>query len=81
MITTALFRHLMIAVLIVLLHVPLVYLALDLYAGMTPDMGLHDLPIVSQLGLLLLFALPYTVLALIGIRWNPPRAHPGEYDC
>ena len=31
--------------------------------------------------LLLLAALPSTVLALLKIEWNPPRARLNEYDC
>jgi hypothetical protein len=79
--TTAFIRHLMIATLIVLLHAPLAYQALTLYADLAPGMGLQDLSLVSQLSLLLLLALPYAALALFGIRWNPPRARLGEYDC
>lgn len=79
--TTAFIRHLMIATLIVLLHAPLAYQALTLHADLAPGMGLQDLSLISQLSLLLLLALPYAALALFGIRWNPPRARLGEYDC
>lgn len=79
--TTAFFRHLMIATLIVLLHAPLVYQVMTLHEDLAPGMGLQNLALVSQLSLLLLLALPYAVLALFGIRWNPPRARLGEYDC
>ncbi|HOP15022.1 MAG: hypothetical protein KDI22_06300 [Gammaproteobacteria bacterium] len=77
----AFIRHLMIATLIVLLHAPLAYQASTLHADLAPGMGLQDLSLVSQLSLLLLLALPYAALALFGIRWNPPRARLGEYDC
>ena len=58
---------------------------MGLYANypiaLAPGMGLQDLSLISQLSLLLLLALPYAALALFGIRWNPPRARLGEYDC
>jgi len=77
----AFIRHLMIATLNVLLHAPLAYQASTLHADLAPGMGLQDLSLVSQLSLLLLLALPYAALAPFGIRWNPPRARLGEYDC
>jgi hypothetical protein len=39
---------------------------------------LTDLPLTSLLVLLLLLLLPHTVLALLGVRWNPSRARLGE---
>jgi hypothetical protein len=68
----------LIGVLIVLLHLPLIYYALTLYADLAPGRGVSDLGPGSGLILLLLLVLPYGVLAGLGIRWNPERARLNE---
>lgn len=66
--------------LIAVLHLPLIFVALDAYAMLSPHQGLTDLPATS-LGLLLLaLVFPYALLSLFGIRWNPPRGRLNERD-
>jgi len=73
-------HKLMISALIVLLHLPLIYHATSLYASLAPGQGVGDLRAGPLLLMLVLFALPYTALALRGIRWSPERARLNEYD-
>lgn len=73
-------RALMTGILIVLLHLPLIFHARSLYAGLAPGQGIGDLSPGSLLLLIALSALPYGVLAVGGIRWNPERARLNEYD-
>ena len=49
--------------------------------GAAQTQGVTDLGLASLLLLLILLALPYVALALLGIKWNPERSHLGEYDC
>lgn len=74
------FKRLMISALIVLLHLPLVYQARSLYAALDPGEGIADLGPTALLPLVILFALPYGVLIVSGIRWNPERARLNEPD-
>jgi hypothetical protein len=68
------------SVLIVALHLPLLAYVFSLRDDLAADQGVAGLPLPS-LGLLLLFlVLPYAVLAMLGLRWNPPRARLGEPD-
>lgn len=73
-------KRLMISALIVLLHLPLVYHARSLYAALAPGQGLADLAPTALLLMATLFALPYGVLAVSGVRWNPGRARLNEPD-
>jgi hypothetical protein len=70
----------MISAFIVLLHLPLIYYTSTLYAGLTPAQGIGDLAPSALLVLIVLFALPYTVLAISKIPWNPERARLNEID-
>lgn len=68
----------MISALIVLLHLPLIYYTNTLYKGLSPVQGITDLAPSALLLLIVLFALPYTVLAISRIQWNPKRARLNE---
>ena len=70
----------MISALIMLLHLPLIYYTNFLYQGLTPAQGIADLTLTSLLLLIVLFVLPYTVLAIGRIQWNPERARLNESD-
>lgn len=74
-------RHMLILGLIAMLHLPLLYFSITLYYTLPPGQGIGDLPLGSLFTIIALAALPYIVLALAGIRWNPPRARLGEFDC
>jgi hypothetical protein len=65
-------------VLIIALYLPLVAYVTSLRDRLAPGEGLTDLPLTSLLVLLLLLLLPHTVLALLGVRWNPSRSRLGE---
>ena len=71
-------RKILIGALIPVLHLPLVCFAYIMYAALPPGEPLGPLALCA---LLILTALPYTVLALLKIGWNPPRARLNEYDC
>lgn len=73
-------HRLLIAVLILVLHLPLLYYALRLYPRLGAGQTILDLGPATLLALLVLLLLPYTVLALGGVRWNPERARLGEPD-
>lgn len=68
------------SVLIVALHLPLLAYVFSLRNDLAADQGVTGLPLPSLGLLLLLLVLPYAVLAMLGLRWNPPRAHLGEPD-
>ncbi len=74
------FHRLMIGTLIVLLHLPLLYHTQSLYRSLAPGQDIADLAPGAVLLLLALAALPYVVLGLSGIKWNPERARLNEYD-
>ena len=67
--------------LILVLHLPLISLAFLMHGTLAPGQGLGDLGALAVLALLLFTSLPYGVLALLQIEWNPSRARLGEYDC
>ena len=71
----------MVGVLILILHLPLISLAYLLHGTLAPGQGLADLGLLAILALLVVTVLPYAVLALLQIEWNPARARLGEYDC
>jgi hypothetical protein len=71
-------RKILIGALIPVLHLPLVCFAYIMYVALPPGEPLGPLALFA---LLVLTALPYTVLALLKIGWNPPRARLNEYDC
>jgi len=73
-------HKLTISALVILLHLPLIYHATSLYAQLGPGQGIADLPAASLLLLFALLVLPYAVLAVSGIHWNPERARLNEYD-
>ena len=71
-------RKILIGALIPVLHLPLVCFAYIMYVALPPGVPLGPLALFAML---VLTALPYTVLALLKIGWNPPRARLNEYDC
>ena len=71
-------RKILIGTLIPVLHLPLICFAYIMYVGLPPGETLGPLALFA---LLVLTALPYTMLALLKIGWNPPRARLNEYDC
>ena len=71
----------LVGALIILLHLPVIYFAHSLYARLAPGQGIDDLGPLAMFALLFLAVLPYAVLALFRIEWNPERARLGEYDC
>jgi uncharacterized membrane protein len=79
--SVALSRNVLVGILIVVLHVPLISLVYLLHGTLSPGQGLADLGLIAILALLALTALPYAVLAMLEIDWNPERARLGEYDC
>lgn len=74
-------NKLLLSALIVLLHVPLIVYAVSLYSSLQPGQGLTDLSFLSILTLALLVFLPYTLLAAVGIKWNPARSRLDSPDC
>jgi len=66
---------------IVALHLPMIYFTHTLHARLAPGQGIGDLGPLAMLALLFLAILPYAMLALFRIDWNPERARLGEYDC
>ena len=72
-------RKLLVCALLVVLHLPLIYEALSLHRQLAPGSGIADLALPSLLTLLALFLLPYTLLGVLRIRWNPERARLNEY--
>ena len=79
--SVALSRNVLVGILIVVLHVPLISLVYLLHGTLSPGQGLADLGLIAFFALLALTALPYAVLAMLEIDWNPERARLGEYDC
>lgn len=77
----ALSRKVLVGLLIVVLHLPLICLVYLLHGTLSPGQGLANLGLIAIFALLALSALPYAVLALLHINWNPDRARMGEYDC
>ncbi len=73
-------RHLSTVGLIGVLHLPLILLAIALHDDLGPGQGLTDLSPLALLSLLAGLALPYALLAILGIPWNPQRARLNEYD-
>ncbi len=71
-------RKTLISALIAVLHLPLVYQALIVYRQLVPGQSIGDLPPTSLLVLLLLLVMPYAVLAVFGVSWNPGRARLNE---
>ena len=71
-------RKILIGALIPVLHLPLVCFGYIMYLGLPPGAPLGPLALVA---LLVLATLPYAVLALLKIEWNPPKARLNEYDC
>jgi len=77
----ALSRKVLIGLSIVVLHLPLICLVYLLHGTLSPGQGLADLGLMAIFALLVLSVLPYAVLAMLQIDWNPERARMGEYDC
>lgn len=73
-------HRLLVAGFIVVLHLPLVYHALALYLQLPAGANVTQLPAGSLVVLVALLLLPYAVLHVLGIRWNPPRARLNEPD-
>ena len=71
-------RRILIGALIPVLHLPLVCFGYIMYLALPPRTPLGPLALIA---LALLATLPYAVLALLKIDWNPPRARLNEYDC
>lgn len=71
-------NRLLTAILILLLHLPLIYHASTLYARLAPGQGVTDLDPLSALTLLVLVILPYALLATLGVAWNPRRGRLNE---
>ena len=71
-------RRLMVSALIALLHLPLIFHALSLYAELGPGKGVLDFDPSAAILLIVFVLLPHVILLSAGIRWNPERAHPGE---
>lgn len=72
-------RKLLVCVLLLVLHLPLIYQVLGLHRELAPGSGIGDLALPSLLTLLALFLLPYVLLGVFRIRWNPERARLNEY--
>ena len=72
-------RKLLVCVLLVVLHLPLIHQVLGLHRELAPGSGIGDLALPSLLVLLALFLLPYVLLGVLRIRWNPERARLNEY--
>ena len=77
----ALSGKVLVGLLIMVLHLPLICLVYLLYGTLSPGQGLNDLGPVAVFALLVLTILPYAILAMLQIHWNPKRARMGEYDC
>jgi hypothetical protein len=73
-------HRLLVAGFIVVLHLPLLYHALALYLQLPAGADISQLPAGSLVVLVALLLLPYAVLHVLGIRWNPPRARLNEPD-
>lgn len=73
-------HRLLVAGFIVVLHLPLAYHALALYLQLPAGADVTQLPAVSLAVLVALLLLPYAVLHILGVRWNPPRARLNEPD-
>ena len=73
-------QHLWTVGLIGLLHLPLIFLAITLHDDLGPGQDLTDLSPLSLISLLAGLALPYALLAILGVPWNPQRARLNEYD-
>lgn len=73
-------RHLSTAGLIGVLHLPMIFLAITLHDDLGPGQGLTDLSPLSLISLFAGLALPYALLAILGVPWNPQRARLNEYD-
>ena len=71
-------RKILIGTLIPVLHLPLICFAYIMYVALPAGEPLGPLAVFT---LLVLTALPYAMLALLKIGWNPPRARLNEYDC
>lgn len=71
-------RRLLTAILILLLHLPLIYHAFTQYTRLASGQGVTDLGALSALTLLALLVLPYGLLAVLRIRWNPERGRLNE---
>lgn len=76
-----LLHKVLVGTLIPVLHLPLIFFTLLLHDGLEAGQGLTDLGPVVILVLLVLTAMPYAVLTLLNIQWNPAHARLGEYDC
>ena len=72
-------RKLLVCVLLVVLHLPLIHQVLGLHRELAPGSGIGDLALPSLFVLLALFLLPYVLLGVLRIRWNPERARLNEY--
>lgn len=72
-------RKLLVCGLLVALHLPLIYQVIGLYRELPAGAGVTDLTSPSLLLLVVLFVLPYALLPIFGIRWNPERARLNEY--
>lgn len=77
----ALSGKVLVGLLIMVLHLPLICLVYLLYGTLSPGQSVADLGLITIFALLLFAALPYSVLAMLNISWNPERARMGEYDC
>ncbi len=62
------------------LHLPLIFLAIALHDDLGPGQDLADLSPLSLISLFTSLVLPYALLAILGIPWNPQRARLNEYD-
>jgi hypothetical protein len=74
------YRKLFSAVLLVLLHLPLIAYALWLYPRLQAGQNILHLPALDLVLLLALLLLPYGLLSRLVPDWNPARARLGEYD-
>jgi len=74
------YRKLFSAVLVMLLHLPLLGYVLWLYPRLESGQNILHLPASELLLLLALLLLPYGMLNRLVPGWNPARARLGEYE-
>jgi hypothetical protein len=73
-------HRLLVAGFIAVLHLPLIYHALALYLQMPDGADITQLPAGSLVVLVALLLLPYAVMHVLGVHWNPPRGRLNEPD-
>lgn len=71
-------KHLFVVLLIAALHAPLFVYAMTLHERLLPGQSITTLSWPSTAVLAGLFVLPYAVLAVSRIRWNPRRSRLNE---